>query len=63
MSTSVPRRIARRVRIRQIDGDDGYQWCLTVDGQVTYTGMTRSEAEWRRQKKLSELATDDRPSS
>lgn len=39
---------ARRVRIRQIGGDDGYQWCLLIDGAVRYAGMTRAEAGWRR---------------
>lgn len=39
---------ARRARIRQIGGDDGYQWCLLIDGVVRYTGMTRAEAGWRR---------------
>lgn len=40
----------RRVRIRQIGGDDGYQWCLIVDGITRYSGMTRREAEWRRKR-------------
>lgn len=39
---------ARRARIRQIGGDDGYQWCLLIDGVVRYAGMTRAEAGWRR---------------
>ena len=38
----------RRVRIRQIGGDDGYQWCFLVDNIIRYSGMTRSEALWRR---------------
>lgn len=40
----------RRVRIRQVGGDDGYQWCLIIDGVARYSGMTRSEAEWRRKR-------------
>lgn len=40
----------RRVRIRQVGGDDGYQWCLIVDGVVRYSGMDRREAEWRRRR-------------
>jgi len=39
-----------RARIRQVGGDDGYQWCLIIDGIARYSGMTRSEAEWRRRR-------------
>lgn len=62
MTDTSDRKIRRRVRIRQIGGDDGYQWCLIVDGRVTYTGMTRAEAEWRRRTTIATLATDDRTS-
>jgi ligand-binding sensor domain-containing protein len=44
----------RRVRIRQLGGDDGYQWCLIVDGVVQYDGMTRREAQWRRDRFVKE---------
>lgn len=45
---------ARRVRIRQVGGDDGYQWCLIVDGRQLIGGMDRREAEWRRTRFIQE---------
>lgn len=44
----------KRVRIRQIGGDDGYQWCLLVDGRVAYSGMQQREASWRRSRFIDE---------
>jgi hypothetical protein len=40
----------KRVKIRQIGGDDGYQWNLIIDGIPRYNGMTRDEAQWRRKR-------------
>ena len=40
----------RRVRIRQVGGDDGYQWCLVIDGRSVMSGMTHSEAKSRRRR-------------
>ena len=45
---------ARRVRIRQVGGDDGYQWCLIIDGKQYIGGMDRREAEWRRTRFIQE---------
>jgi hypothetical protein len=55
----------RRVRARQIGGDDGYQWCVLVDGRVKWSGMTRREAEWRVTREREELrrAEADSPPS
>lgn len=50
------RRAAERVRMRQIGGDDGYCWCVLVDGQVKWDGMKRSEAAWRRGLEIEALA-------
>lgn len=44
-----------RVTMKQIGGDDGYQWCVLVDGQVKWNGMTRGEATWRRDKERQAL--------
>lgn len=45
-----------RVTIRQIGGDDGFQWCVLIDGRVKWNGMTRSEASWRAKREIDELA-------
>jgi hypothetical protein len=39
--------VKSRVTTRQIGGDDGYQWCVLIDGRVKWNGMTKSEAQWR----------------
>ena len=52
--TKEQRKRTKEVRIRQIGGDDGYQWCLLIRGRVAYSGMTRSEASWRRQRYIDE---------
>lgn len=44
-----------RITTRQIGGDDGYQWCVLIDGRVKWNGMTRQEAEWRAEKERHEL--------
>jgi hypothetical protein len=35
---------AKRVIVRQIGGDDGYQYCVLVDGRMKWSGMTRGES-------------------
>lgn len=47
-TTEAKRARTKRVRMKQLEGDDGYQYCLIIDGFVRYSGMTRSEASWRR---------------
>ena len=44
-----------RVTVKQIGGDDGYQWCVLVDGRVKWNGMSKSEAKWRAEKERKEL--------
>lgn len=44
----------RRVRIAKYEGDDIYSWALFVDGRPRYTGMSRSEASWRRDRFIAE---------
>ena len=39
-----------KVTIKQIGGDDGYQWCVLVNGKVKWNGMTRQEAMWRKKE-------------
>lgn len=36
-----------KVTCKQIDGDDGYCWCVLIDGRVKWNGMQRGEAQWR----------------
>ena len=36
----------KRVQIRKSGGDDRYSWALFVDGRRTYTGMSKTEAEY-----------------
>lgn len=40
----------KRVRIRQVNGDDGNCWAIFIDGVARYHGMARGEAEWRRKR-------------
>lgn len=44
----------RRVRIAKYEGDDAYSWALFLDGRPVYTGMSRSEAAWRRTRFIDE---------
>lgn len=37
------REAKRRVKYRQIGGDDGYQYCLIIDNRTRFNGMMRSE--------------------
>lgn len=37
-------------RIAKHEGDDLYSWALFVRGRAVYTGMSRSEAKWRRDR-------------
>lgn len=32
------------------DGDDAYSYALFIRGRVAYSGMSRSEAKWRRDR-------------
>ncbi len=36
-----------KVTIKQVDGNDGYNWCVMIDGRVKWNGMQRREAQWR----------------
>ncbi len=38
----------KRSSVSKYEGDDLYSWALFVDGRAVYTGMSRSEAKWRR---------------
>lgn len=53
----------RRVRIRQIGGDDGFQWNLIIDGTSRMNGMDRREAEHRRKVFIATGDIWGRPSS
>jgi len=44
-----------KITIKQIGGNDGYCWCLLVNGRVKYNGMTRNEAEWRQDLEISRI--------
>jgi hypothetical protein len=44
MADEIPRAIAKRVTIKQIGGDDGYQWNVLIDGRSIANGMTKREA-------------------
>lgn len=45
-----------RVKIKQLGGDDGYQYNVIVDGRSVMNGLSRSEAEHRRIRVLDDLA-------
>jgi hypothetical protein len=38
----------QRFTIAKYEGDDAYSWALFEYGRPRYTGMSRSEAQWRR---------------
>lgn len=44
----------RHSRIAKWEGDDVYSWALFVRGRVSYSGMSRSEAKWRRDRYVKE---------
>lgn len=44
-----------RVIMKQIDGDDGYCWCVIIDGRIKWDGMTKDEAKWRRDNERRRL--------
>ena len=49
-----------RVTMRQIGGDDGYCWCVLVDGRVKWSGMTRNEADYERKREIAALASSEK---
>jgi hypothetical protein len=49
-----------RVKIRQVGGDDGYQWTLFVDGQERMNGMTKSSAESAQENAADEIAKKEK---
>lgn len=38
------RAVKRRIKVKQIGGDDGYHYCVIVGGTVRIRGCMRSEA-------------------
>jgi len=44
----------RHSRIGKYEGDDVYSWALFVRGRPVYTGMSKSEAAWRRRRYIEE---------
>ena len=52
----IPNAIKKRVTIRQIGGDDGYCWCVLIDGRVVMNGMSKREAQYEQQKQRERLA-------
>lgn len=44
----------RHSRIGHFEGDDVYSWALFIDGHPVYTGMSKSEAAWRRKRYIEE---------
>lgn len=44
----------KSAKIGKFEGDDLYSWALFINGRAVYTGMSRSEAAWRRDRYISE---------
>lgn len=44
----------KEVRIAKHEGDDVYSWALFRHNFPVYTGMSRSEASWRRDRYISD---------
>lgn len=51
----IPKPRKPKATYRQIGGDDGYQYCVLIDGRVKWNGMTRDEARWRAQKEQAAI--------
>lgn len=43
----------KQVRIAKHGGDDMYSWALFLNNRVAYSGMSRSEATWRRDRYIN----------
>lgn len=52
--TEAQKRRQKEVRISKHEGDDLYSWALFYNGHAVFTGMSRSEATWRRDRYISE---------
>lgn len=48
MSTESQRK--KSVRIMKWGGDDIYSWSMFLNGREVYSGMSKSEASWRRNR-------------
>jgi|KBSMisStandDraft_5_1062788.scaffolds.fasta_scaffold459561_4 hypothetical protein len=54
---TTPRLRKPKVTYRQEEGDDGYCYCVRVDGRaVTYPSLTRSEAMYEKARILAAWA-------
>ena len=49
-----------RVKIKQIGGDDGYQWNVIVDGRSIMNGLTKREADYEKEKAWQRLSKKDK---
>jgi hypothetical protein len=49
-----------RVTIKQIGGDDGYQWNVIVDGRSIMNGLTKREADYEKEKAWQRLSKKDK---
>ena len=49
-----------RVKIKQIGGDDGYQWNVIVDGRSIVNGLTKRSAEHEQEKEWQRLSKKDK---
>lgn len=45
-----PKRKYKYTTAKQIDGDDGYQWTILVNGKARITGLHKSEVAYYRTK-------------
>jgi hypothetical protein len=50
----------QRVKIRQVDGDDGYQYNVFVDGRSIMNGLTRSSAEYEADRQRDKIAQKEK---
>lgn len=48
--TADEKRRKKEAAIRKSGGDDLYSWALFINGRDVYNGMSRSEAQWRRDR-------------
>lgn len=48
--------MAQQITMKKMGGNDRFSWCVLVNGQVKWDGMSKREAEWRRNKERIDLA-------
>ncbi len=52
---------SKRIKYRQVGGDDGYHYAIYVDGRMRYNGLTKREAQYEKNLILNRLRNGREP--